>query len=48
MGRGREEEGMVGVDGGDDFVMPRAGAEGFDVFVPGEVDGLEKSLGEIG
>jgi hypothetical protein len=39
---------VVLVDGVVDGVAPAVGAEGFDVFVLGEADGLEKSLGEVG
>jgi hypothetical protein len=31
-----------------DGVAPAVGAEGVDVFVLGEADGLEKGLGQIG
>jgi len=47
-GVGREEVVAVAVDGGADGVAPGVGAEGVDVFVLGEVDGLHESLGEVG
>jgi hypothetical protein len=43
-----EEVIVVAVDGIGDGVAPAVGAEGVDVFVLGEADGLEKSLGEVG
>jgi hypothetical protein len=36
------------VDGIGDGVAPAGGAEGFDVFVLGEADGLEECLGQVG
>ena len=41
---------MVGivVNGRTDGVAPGVCAEGVDVFVLGEVDGLEQGLGEVG
>ena len=48
MGVGREEVVVVAVDGGADGAAPAFRAEGVDVFVLGEVDGLHKSLGQVG
>jgi hypothetical protein len=45
---GREEVVLVGVDGVADGLAPVVGAEGVGVFVLGEVDGLQKSLGQVG
>ena len=39
---------VVGVDAVADGFAPAVGAEGVDVFVLGEVDGLHQGLGEIG
>jgi hypothetical protein len=39
---------VVLVDGIADGVAPAVGAEGFDVFVLGEADGLEERLREVG
>jgi hypothetical protein len=39
---------VVAVDGVADGFAPAVGAEGVDVFVLGEVDGLQESLGEVG
>ena len=39
---------VVGVDAVADRFAPALGAEGVDVFVLGEVDGLHQGLGEIG
>jgi hypothetical protein len=39
---------VVAVDRIGDGVAPAVGAEGVDVFLLGEADGLEKSLGEVG
>jgi hypothetical protein len=39
---------LVGVDGGADGFAPAVGAEGVDVFVLGDVDGLQESLEEVG
>jgi hypothetical protein len=39
---------VVVVDGIVDGVAPAVGAEGFDVFVLGEADGLQERLGEVG
>ena len=39
---------MVLVDGIADGVAPAIGAEGFDVFVLGEADGLEQRLRQVG
>ena len=38
---------MVAVDGGADGAAPAFRAEGVDVFVLGEVDGLHESLGQV-
>ncbi len=40
--------GEVLVDGAADGIAPIVGAKGVDVFVLGEMDGLDKGLGEIG
>jgi hypothetical protein len=48
LGGGRDEVVVVLVDGIVDGVAPAVGAEGFDVFVLGEADGLEERLGEVG
>jgi len=47
-GVGREEVVAVAIDGGADGIAPAVGAEGVDVFVLGEVDGLHESLGQVG
>ena len=47
-GVGWEEVIVVAVDRIGDGVAPAVGAEGVDVFLLGEADGLEKSLGEVG
>ena len=47
MGRGRVAVIGVVVDGGTDGVAPGVCAEGVDVFVLGEMDGLEQGLGEV-
>jgi len=47
-GVGREEVVAVAIDGGADGIAPAVGAEGADVFVLGEVDGLHESLGQVG
>jgi len=47
-GRGRIAVGEVLVDGATDGIAPIGGAKGVDVFVLGEMDGLDKGLGEIG
>ena len=39
---------VVGVDAVADRFAPAFGAEGADVFLPGDVDGLHKSLDEVG
>ena len=39
---------MVGVDGVADGLAPTFGAEGVDVFVLGDVNGLQESLEEVG
>src|SRR5260370_42703847 len=48
MGIGREEVVVVAVDGVADGAAPAFRAEGVDVFVLGEVEGLHESLGEVG
>jgi len=47
-GSGREEVVFVGVDGVADGFAPAVGAEGVDVFVLGDVDGLQESLQQVG
>ena len=47
MGRGRVAVIGVVVDGGTDGVAPGVCAEGVDVFVLGQMDGLEHGLGEV-
>jgi hypothetical protein len=47
-GVGREEVVAVAVDGVADGFAPAVGAEGVDVFVLGDVDGLHESLGQVG
>ncbi len=39
---------MVVVDGIADGFAPVVGIEGVDVFVLGDVDGLQESLGQVG
>jgi hypothetical protein len=39
---------VVAVDGGADGVAPGVGAESLTVFVLGDVDGLQESLGHVG
>ena len=39
---------VVGVDGVANGIAPAVGAEGVDVFVFGEVDGLQEGLGQVG
>jgi hypothetical protein len=47
--RGRREAVVViGVEGGDDGVVPLGVAAGADEFVLGEMEGLEHGLGEVG
>jgi hypothetical protein len=46
--QGRIEVVEVLVDGVADGIAPIIGAKGVDVFVLGEMDGLDESLGEIG
>ena len=46
-GVGREEVVVVAVDGVADGLAPAVRAEGVDVFVLGEVDGLHESLGQV-
>jgi hypothetical protein len=47
-GFGREEVVVVVVDGIADGFAPVVGIEGVDVFVLGDVDGLQESLGQVG
>jgi hypothetical protein len=47
-GRRREEVVVIGVDGIADGFAPVVGVEGVDVFVLGDVDGLQESLGQVG
>ena len=47
-GRGRIAAGELLVDGAADGIAPIGGAKGVDVFVLGEMDGLDEGLGEIG
>ena len=47
-GSGREEVVVVGVDGIADGLAPVVGIEGVDVFVLGDVDGLQESLSQVG
>ena len=47
-GFGREKVVVVGVDGIADGFAPAVRVEGVDVFVLGDVDGLQESLGQIG
>src|SRR5712692_6683892 len=47
-GGGREAVVAVAVDGVADGLAPGVGAESVDVFVLGEVDGLQESLGQVG
>jgi len=47
-GRGRIAVGEVLVDPVADGIAPIIGAKGVNVFVLGELDGLEEGLGEIG
>jgi hypothetical protein len=48
VGIGRAEVVAVGVDGGADGFAPAVGAEGVDVFVLREVDGLHEGLEHVG
>jgi hypothetical protein len=48
LGSGREEVVVVAVDGVADGFAPGIGVEGVGVFVLGDVDGLQESLGQIG
>jgi hypothetical protein len=45
---GREAVDVVAVDGSADGFAPGIGAESLTVFVLGDVDGLEESLGHVG
>ena len=47
-GFGREEVVVVVVDGIADGFAPVVGIEGVDVFVLGDVDGLQEGLGQVG
>ena len=47
-GSGREEVVAVTLDGIADGFAPAVGAEGVDVFVLGDVDGLQESLEQVG
>ena len=47
-GFGREEVVVVRVDGIADGFTPAVRAERVDVFVLGDVDGLQESLGQVG
>jgi hypothetical protein len=47
-GGGREAVVVVVVDGVVDGIAPGIGAEGLTVFVPGDVDGLQESLHQVG
>ena len=47
-GVGREEIVAVAVDGVADGFAPAVGAEGVDIFVLGEVDGLQLGLEHVG
>jgi hypothetical protein len=47
-GGGREAVVVVAVDGVPDGFAPAVGAEGVDVFVLGDVYGLQESLGHVG
>ena len=47
-GSGREEIVVVAVHGVADGLAPAVGAEGVDVFVLGEVDGLQERLHHVG
>jgi hypothetical protein len=44
----REAVVVIGVEGGDDGVVPLGVAAGADEFVLGEMEGLEHGLGEVG
>jgi hypothetical protein len=47
-GGGREAVVVVASDGVADGLAPAVGAESVDVFVLGEVDGLQEGLGQVG
>ena len=47
-GGGWEAVVVVDVDGGADGFAPAVGAEGVDIFVLGDVDGLQLSLDHVG
>ncbi len=47
-GVGREAVVVVGLDGNADGFAPAVRAEGVDVFVLGDVDGLHESLDQVG
>ena len=48
MGGGPEEVVVVVVDGIADGLAPAIGTEGVDIFLLGDVDGLQESLGQVG
>jgi hypothetical protein len=48
LGAGLEKIVVVAVNGVADSFSPAVGAEGVDVFVLGEVDGLHEGLGHVG
>src|SRR5229473_8262793 len=48
MGGGPEEVVVVVVDGIADGLAPAVGTEGVDIFLLGDVDGLQESLGQVG
>jgi hypothetical protein len=48
VGGGWEAVVIVDVDGGADGFAPAVGAEGVDIFVLGDVDGLQLSLDHVG
>ncbi|MGB2621765.1 MAG: hypothetical protein WBL56_06320 [Candidatus Acidiferrum sp.] len=48
VGRGRLAVVEILIDGVTDGSAPAVGAEGVDVFVLGEMEGLNEGLGEVG
>jgi len=48
LGGGREAVGVVFVDGVADGFAPIVGVEGLTIFVVGDMDGLQESLGQVG